>query len=63
MTPEEKTLLLTVARVLHAKCRSEVYAEAEDDCWALHDALKPFNADGGVPFSEIVNASNQEPAR
>lgn len=43
MTEEQQALLLTVARVLRAKVRNEIYAEQEDDFWSLNEALKPFD--------------------
>lgn len=43
MTRNQETLLLTVARVLRAKIRNEIYAERADDLWALNDALAPFD--------------------
>lgn len=57
MTPQERELLLTVARVLRAKVSKEIYAEKEDDLWALHDALKPFEADGGASLNEVYPAA------
>jgi len=36
-------LLLTVARVLRAKIKDEVYAERDGDLEALNEALAPFD--------------------
>lgn len=58
MTKEQETLLLTVGRILRAKLRNEVYAEQEDDLWALQEALAPFDAKEGEPFSTIDGEYN-----
>lgn len=55
----ELTLLLTVSRVLRAKIRNEIYAEQEDDLWALHEALAPFDAQEGAPFSAITDGATE----
>lgn len=56
MTEAEKTLLLTVGRILRAKIKNEVYAEQEDDLWAIHEALKPFDAEGGATLNTVYPA-------
>jgi hypothetical protein len=45
MTPEERTLLLTTARVMRAQLRSLQHLTKEDmdDIAALTDALAPFD--------------------
>lgn len=45
-------LLLTVARVLRAKCCNEIYAERDEDLWALNEALKPFDPLPNEPVNE-----------
>lgn len=61
MTPEEKELLLTVARVLRAKVEDDIYAAQQDDMWALDVALAPFGPsripggdDAGLPTAADV---------
>jgi hypothetical protein len=39
----EIMLLLTVARILRAKIRDDIYAAQEDDLEALNEALAPFD--------------------
>jgi hypothetical protein len=43
MTAEQLQLLLTVARILRAKIKTEIYAEQADDYWAIDQMLKPFD--------------------
>jgi hypothetical protein len=43
MTREESYLLLTVARILRAKIKNDIYAEREDDLLALNVVLAPFD--------------------
>jgi len=50
----EFTLLLTVARVLRAKIRDEVYAERDDDLEALNEALAPFDPIAADPINEAT---------
>jgi predicted exporter len=48
----ESALLLTVARILRAKIANEIYAERDDDLWALNEALGPFDPSPDEPVNE-----------
>jgi len=54
MNTNEKALLLTVARIMRAKIKSEIYAEREDDLCAIVEALKPFDGLDDVPLNECL---------
>ena len=45
-------LLMTVARILRAKIRDEVYAERDGDLWALNEAMVPFDPVPSEPVDE-----------
>ena len=56
MMRSQEVLLMTVARILRAKIKNEVYAERDDDLWALDEALSPFESE---ILSAIVNAGSK----
>lgn len=58
MTKEQEMLLLTVARIMRAKIKNEIYAEQEDDLWAICEALKPFDAADGVPLNTVLDTAS-----
>lgn len=43
MTRAQEALLLTMARILRAKIKNDIYAAQEDDLWAMNEALAPFD--------------------
>jgi hypothetical protein len=59
MTTDEKNLLLTVARILRAKISREIYAEQDDDLWALNEALAPFDPEPGAHIEDTANQAGQ----
>lgn len=52
MGPDEFTLLLTVARILRARAREDIYAAQEDDLEALNRAMAPFDPVPSEPINE-----------
>jgi hypothetical protein len=50
MTSDEFVLLMTVARILRARAREDIYAAQEDDLEALNRAMAPFDP---VPSSAV----------
>jgi hypothetical protein len=53
MTPSEKSLLLTVARILRARIKEVRFSKNDDDdIWSLNEALVPFDPVGEDAPSE-----------
>lgn len=52
MTPEERALLLSVARILRANISTVSIHYEEEDRVALEEALAPFDPDKSAPVNE-----------
>lgn len=61
MTPEEKTLLLTVARILRARLPELAVAYQDDDLAALNEALAPFDPSDAPPVNEATDPGRPLP--
>ena len=55
MTPEQQNLLLTVARILRAQTREDLFSNVnhESDLQALNNALQPFESIPGPYINEF----------
>jgi hypothetical protein len=52
MTEDERTLLLTVARILRARIPEFAPSYQDDDLAALREALAPFDPSDAEPVNE-----------
>jgi len=52
VTKDERTLLLTVARLMLVKIKDEDYDAQADDFSAICEALKPFDPSPTAPINE-----------